>query len=148
MDHEQRSTIGDEAIEPGDEQGQQRSLADSDGWVGPDLDEANVLRDLLGHHGAHIGQLASGGIERRELERSAIDVEGPDGGLRDTPGQGQCDRTVATTQIEQVSACSGRRSLQQQQLGAGVDAVPGEDSSVGGERQGQVGQREGNGMAP
>jgi hypothetical protein len=62
-------------------------------------------------------------------------------------GQHQGVRSVAAAEVEEMGVrgrCRIRR-LQQEELGSRVDALPGEDAAVGGEVEGEVGQRQPDG---
>jgi peptide deformylase len=58
--------------------------------------------------------------------------------------EGDGDRPVPAPEIEEVPLGWWRGCLEQQQLGARVDAVPGEDPAVGLQIDGEIGQRQAN----
>lgn len=114
----------------------ERRLADTYRRVGPDLVHHQIRRYLVGgHHPNPVGNAARLGVGSAQGACPFIYIHRPDLDLWAAPQcQGDRDRSVATSDVHQ-DAGPHRRAVTEQQPGAGIDPVGGEDAVVGAKEQ-------------
>ncbi len=61
-------------------------LTDPDGWIGPDRPKAHVSGNIFGQDSVDIGETESLRVAADEIQRTLVDVDSPDGGMR----SGEC----------------------------------------------------------
>ena len=134
--------VGSEPVQPGREQRVQRRLADADRRVRPD----EVDREVIGHRvrvdGRDVGEPGRGGVPATEVEGPAVDIDGPHRCGGGTRGERAGDRAVPAPEVDERAAGARRRALEEEVLGARVDALAREHAAVGGEGERDVGQVE------
>lgn len=106
-------------------------LPHPDGRIRPDRHEPDVVGNVVGNAGGHIGQAESPGVAANEVESAFVYVHGPHRGTRGFHRKAEGDGAPTASQIEKVAA--GRRwgRMGEQNLGARIDSVGGEDSVCG-----------------
>ncbi len=142
---ENRPTGRRQSAEPVPEHFVQCGLADLDGRIAPDEIEAKFGIHLLGVDHVEIRHSEPSRVAFGEVASSLVHVDGDDAGSRSPSGERQCDRTCSTAQIEEHAIVGRRGRIGEQVLGAGVEPTVGEDSVIGLEIEGVVGQDDGHG---
>ncbi len=127
--------------EPLEEELMKLGLANPDRRIGPDPVKPEIIWKVLGGSNLNIGQAIVLGVVDTELAGPLIDLDPPDCGLGVALSQGTSDWTIAGTDIENPLIRSGGvGSFRQEDLGARVDSIATENSTIGHEFQGQVRQ--------
>jgi len=118
-------------------------LADSNRRVRPDPVDGDAVRNIIRRHHPDVAE--GGGVSRAQCSGPLVDVDGPHLGLGVANSEGIGDRAVATTHVDQhLVARRGWWTLDQKNLGPGVDLVGAEDPAIGDLIGSEVGKYKGN----
>src|SRR6266699_1918233 len=119
-----------EPRQPAQEQLVERGLADPHRRVGVDGREADAGWNLIGQARGDVRGSCRARVGPRQLERSLVDVHGPNPRLRRLPRHGARDRPIAGAEVEEVAGQRRLGGLFEELDGAKVDAPGAEDTPV------------------
>lgn len=139
---EMRNALGGHPRQPVVEEVVKCPLADSDRRIGDDAIESHVVVHPVGCcDGDPIRGIDRCGVGGGEPTRPLVDVDRPDSGVR-RPERGDTgDRPPAAAEVEDGAVGRReRRCFLEEQFCAGIEMLGGEDTSVGGQGDGEVGQ--------
>lgn len=141
LNNEVGRAMRSEATQPERDQLVQRPLADADRGIRPDAVDRNRRIELGGIDDPYVVETSSGGVLGAQAPGPSVRLDGPHGCVGIPVRQGESDRSVACADVDEVTIAGlGRWALEQEQLGAGVDSVGGEDTPIGGEGEPEVGE--------
>ncbi len=143
LHHEMGRAVDREQAQPSVQQLVECGLADPYRRVRPDSVEPYAGGETPRFDHLDVVEAGGLGVDSTKVPSPLVDVDGPDLGRRISMSQGQGDRAVAATEVEQVViACCGPGAMEEQEFGSRIDALPGEHSPVGQQRQAEVGKVE------
>ena len=140
--HHRGGAIRGEAAEPAQQHRMERWLPDTDGRVAPDRLEVDLLVDVVGGAHPNVGDAVGRSVGGTQRPSPFVHIDRPHRGIGGALRERKCDASGATPEVEEVAGARRCRCSEQQQLGAAVDAVVTEHSTVGLEAKAQIGQRE------
>lgn len=144
MHDDDRVTVSGQSWEPCQQHVVQGSLAHLDRRIAPDDIELDIGGNLFWCADLHIRQAEFASVVDCELSGPFVDVGSPDRTLWSAQSHCRSDGTGSASEVEKRSCRRQGRSLLQEDLRAGIESVSAEDSGIGGQLEGEVGQRDEN----
>ena len=139
---EMRNAVGSHPRQPVVEKVVKCPLADSDRRIGDDAIESHVVVHPVGCcDGDPIGGIDRCGVGGGEPTRPLVDIDRPDSGVRRSQRGDAGDWSPATAEVEDGEVGRReRRCFLEEQFCAGIEMLGGEDTAVGSQGDGEVGQ--------
>lgn len=148
LDDEVGRAGGGEPVKPGQQQGVQLGLADSDGRVRPEPVDHQAVGHVVGSDHDHVREVVCGCVFPTQVSCPFVDLDCIHGGVGIAGRKDAGDRPVAGAEIDQDRiARRWLRPLEQEQLGPGIDAISGEHTTIGDQRKRAVGEGQLDGLA-
>lgn len=147
MHDKDRMALGGQALQPTTQELIQRNLADADRRVAIHTVHDQILGYIFGCAYDDIAEPEADRVGVAEFAGTLVDVDRPNPGIGIAAPKDAGDGSVTAADIDEfLRSGRRRRSVHEEQLGAWVDAAGSENAPVGAQRQGHIGQRQGDGF--
>jgi hypothetical protein len=130
LNDEKRDTSGTQPGQPGHEQIAQRGLTNSDRRIRPYSDKPDILRNVFRLANPHIPHTESFRVAGRQFQRPLVDIDRPHRRAWRPLRQGEGDRPITASKIEQITRGWGRGDSLEQHPRPRIDPIGGEDPSI------------------